>query len=51
MTNFIKTTRTNKNKPQNNCDLTKSDQFKTDHDSLKRERKNARKAKNFLKSL
>lgn len=46
MTNFIKTERTNKNKP-----LTKSEQFKTDHDSLKRERKNARKAKNFLKSL
>ncbi len=46
MTNFIKTTRSNKNKPH-----TKSDQFKQDQDILKRERKNARKAKQFLKSL
>lgn len=46
MNNFIKTTRTNKNKPH-----TKSDQFKQDHDTLQRERKNARRAKQFLKSL
>lgn len=46
MTNFIKTTRTKKGKPQ-----TKSDQLKQDQDTLKRERKNARKAKQFLKSL
>ncbi len=46
MTNFIKTTRTKKDKP-----LSKGEQFKQDHDSLKRERKNARKAKQFLKSL
>ena len=46
MTNFIKTKRTNKNKP-----CTKSNQFKQDHDTLQRERKNARKVKQFLKSL